>query len=55
MKRTRQTVFTVLRICVIVLCACVFCYSAFQLGKYGLMTLKEKKNGAGSFAVSPAY
>lgn len=43
MKRTRQTVFTVLRICVIVLCAGVFCYSAFQLGKYGLMTLKEKK------------
>lgn len=43
MKRTRQTVFTVLRICVIVLCAGVFCYSAFQLAKYGLMTLKEKK------------
>ena len=43
MKRTRQTVAAVLRICVMVLCAGVFCYSAFQLGKYGLMTLKEKK------------
>lgn len=43
MKRKNSSVLGVVRICVMVLCAGVFCYSAFQLGKYGLMTLQEKK------------